>query len=75
MQLGKIHIFLTGICLYTELSVVVFFFVPWVSDHFIYFFFFTSIFIFSFFLPVYTVLGCCLLIYSSFLFSILCSIP
>lgn len=47
MQLGKIHIFLTGICMYTELSVVVFF-VPWVSDHFI-IFFFTSIFIFSFF--------------------------
>ena len=23
MQLGKIHIFLTGICMYTELSVVV----------------------------------------------------
>ena len=50
MQLGKIHIFLTGICMYTELSVVVvvfFFFVPWVSDFF--FFFFTSMFIFSFF--------------------------
>ena len=43
MQLGKIHIFLTGICMYTELSVVVFFFVPWVSDHFIYLFFFTYI--------------------------------
>lgn len=25
MQLGKIHIFLTGICMYTELSVVFFF--------------------------------------------------
>lgn len=54
MQLGKIHIFLTGICMYTELSVVVvvvvivFFLVPWVSDHF-FFFFFTSMFIFSFF--------------------------
>ena len=41
MQLGKIHIFLTGICMYTELSVVVvvfFFFVPWVSDFFFFFF-------------------------------------
>ena len=48
MQLGKIHIFFTVIWMYTELSVVVvgFFFVPWVSDHF---FFFTSMFIFSFF--------------------------
>ena len=39
MQLGKIHIFLTGICMYTELSVVVVVVV----------FFFTSMFIFSFF--------------------------
>ena len=38
MQLGKIHIFLTGICMYTELSVVV-----------VVVFFFTSMFIFSFF--------------------------
>lgn len=75
MQLGKIHIFLTGICMFTELSVVVFFFVPWVSDHFIYLFFFYFHIHFFIFLPVYTVLGCCLLIYSSFLSSILCSIP
>ena len=76
MQLGKIHIFLTGICMYTELSVVVvffFFFVPWVSDFFFFFFYFHVHFFI--FLPVYTVLECCLLIYSSFLFSILCSIP
>ena len=49
MQLGKIHIFLTGICMYTELSVVVFFFVPWVSDHFIYFFFLLPYSFFHFF--------------------------
>ena len=63
MQLGKIHIFLTGICVYTELSVVVVVVV--------FFYFHVHFFIF---LPVYTVLECCLLIYSSFLFSI-CSIP
>ena len=49
MQLGKIHIFLTGICMYTELSVVVFFFVPWVSDHFIYLFFLLPYSFFHFF--------------------------
>ena len=49
MQLGKIHIFLTGICMFTELSVVVFFFCPLGIRPFYLFFFFTSIFIFSFF--------------------------
>ena len=48
MQLGKIHIFLTGICMYTELSVV-FFFCPLGIRPFYLFIFFTSIFIFSFF--------------------------
>ena len=54
MQLGKIHIFLTGICMYTELSVVVvvvvivFFFLS-LGYQTIFFFFFTSMFIFSFF--------------------------
>ena len=48
MQLGKIHIFLTGICMYTELSVV-FFFCPLGIRPFYLIFFFTSIFIFSFF--------------------------
>ena len=48
MQLGKIHIFLTGICMFTELSVVVFF-CPLGIRPFYLFIFFTSIFIFSFF--------------------------
>ena len=76
MQLGKIHIFLTGICMYTELSVVVvvvFLSLGYQTILFIFFFYFHIHFFI--FLPVYTVLGCCLLIYSSFLFSILCSIP
>ena len=74
MQLGKIHIFLTGICMFTELSVVVFFLsLGYQTILFIFFFYFHIHFFI--FLPVYTVLGCCLLIYSSFLFSILRSIP
>lgn len=48
MQLGKIHIFLTGICMYTELSVVVFF-LSLGYQTILFIFFFTSIFIFSFF--------------------------
>ena len=74
MQLGKIHIFLTGICMYTELSVVVVVFLS-LGYQTIFFFFFYFHVHFFIFLPVYTVLECCLLIYSSFLFSILCSIP
>ena len=74
MQLGKIHIFFSVIWMYTELSVVVvgFFFCSLGIRPFFFFYFHVHFFIF---LPVYTVLECCLLIYSSFLFSILCSIP
>ena len=49
MQLGKIHIFLTGICMFTELSVVVFFLSLGYQTILFIYFFFTSIFIFSFF--------------------------
>ena len=48
MQLGKIHIFLTGICMYTELSVV-FFFCPLGIRPFYLFIFLLPYSFFSFF--------------------------
>lgn len=55
MQLGKIHIFLTGICMFTELSVVVFFLSLGYQTILFIFFFYFHIHFFNF-LPVYTVL-------------------